>query len=99
MFDGRQDEARALDPIEHLDGWREIPLQAFHARFDEWVPVEGQTVFIDELRRRYRDHELVEFVEYDKTGAPYEHAGFGRMAADAKNRQAAFLRKWLVTDE
>ncbi len=96
MFRGREAEAETLDPIEHLDGWREVPLQALHARFDEWVSIEGQVAFIDELRRRYRDPELIDLVEYDQTGAPYEHAGFGRLAAEAKNRQTAFLRTWLV---
>ncbi len=96
MFKGREDEADKLNPIAHLDDWREIPLQAIHARYDEWVPLEGQPAFIDELRRRYRDPDLVDFIEYDETGAPHEHAGFGRMAAEAKNRQTEFLRRWLV---
>jgi hypothetical protein len=28
---------------------------------------------------------------YEATGAPNEHAGFGRLAADAKDRFTAFL--------
>ena len=95
MFQGRE-EAEALDPVSHLEGWREIPLQALHARHDQWVAVEGQEAFLETLRRRYRDPGLVEFVQYEQTGAPHEHVGFGRMAADAKNRQAAFFRRCLV---
>lgn len=98
MFEGRRAEAEALDPIRHLDGWREIPLLALHARHDEWVAVEGQVEFIETLRARYRRPDLVELVLYERTGAPFEHAGFGRMASDAKNRQLAFLRSWLVDD-
>ncbi len=39
---------------------------------------------------------LIEFVRYNRMGALYEHAGFGNMAADAKNRQAAFFVRQLV---
>jgi alpha-beta hydrolase superfamily lysophospholipase len=94
-FRGRWEAAAGLEPIAHLDGWREIPVQAIHARLDEWVAIEGQAEFIEALRRRYAEPGLVELVEYDRTGAPYEHAGFGRMAADAKSRQLAFFRRWL----
>jgi alpha-beta hydrolase superfamily lysophospholipase len=87
--------ASQLDPITHLDGWREIPLQAFHARHDEWVPAEGQVEFLEALRARYAQPELIEYLEYERTGAPYEHAGFGLKAADAKRRQLEFFRRWL----
>lgn len=87
-----------LDPIQHLEGWQEIPLQAIHARHDEWVSIESQRSFVEALRSRYQDPSLVELVEYDRTGAPNEHAGFGSMAADAKDRQRDFLsRRLLVT--
>ncbi len=89
-------EASALDPIDHLDQWREIPFQAIHARFDEYVASQGQAEFVDALRERYADPSLIEFIQYERTGAPYEHAGFGNMAADAKNRQAAFFVRQLV---
>ncbi|MEE9130942.1 MAG: prolyl oligopeptidase family serine peptidase [Phycisphaerales bacterium] len=89
-------EASALDPIDHLDQWREIPFQAIHARFDEYVASQGQAEFVNALRERYADPGLIEFIQYDRTGAPYEHAGFGNMAADAKNRQAAFFARQLV---
>ena len=85
-----------LNPIDHLASWREIPLQAIHAVGDEWVPIEGQAAFIDALRARYHNPEIIEFIRYDRTGAPGEHIGFGRMSADAKDRQRAFLERWLV---
>ena len=88
-------EAAALNPIDHLETWRAIPFQAIHARHDESISFEQQAGFIAALRDHYADPELIEFVEYDRTGAPLEHAGFGRMAADAKNRQRDFLAREL----
>jgi dienelactone hydrolase len=88
--------ARALDPIGRLGQWREIPLQVIHARHDEWMPASAQREFTGALRERYRDPALVELIEYERTGAPYEHVGFGSMAADAKSRQLAFFRRWLI---
>ena len=97
MFNDRNwPEAAFINPIDHLDQWREIPFQAIHARFDEYVASQGQAEFVDALRERYADPGLIEFTQYDRTGAPYEHAGFGNMAADAKNRQAAFFVRQLV---
>lgn len=96
MLRGDPDRAARLDPIGHLDAWREIPFQAIHSRGDELVSFEGQAAFVGAVRRRYRDPGLVDFIQYDHTGAPHEHAGFGRMAADAKNRQAAFFKRWLT---
>jgi len=90
--------AAQLDPITHLDRWREIPLQAFHARHDEWVPAEGQVEFLEAVRARYAEPDLVEYVQYERTGAPNEHAGFGLKAADAKRRQIEFFRRWLLGD-
>lgn len=96
MFRGRRTAEIAADnPLTNLDAWREIPVQAIHARADEWVAFDGQAAFIDALRARYENPGLVDFVVYDRTGAPYEHAGFGTMASDAKNRQRDFLaRVW-----
>jgi poly(3-hydroxybutyrate) depolymerase len=96
MFAGRPDAAiGALDPIRHLDGWRPIPFLAIHSRLDEWVSVTGQAMFVEALRRHYDDPTLVEFVQYDRTGAPFEHAGFGAMSGDAKNRQRDFFARRL----
>ncbi len=89
----------ATNPIQHLDGWREIPFQALHAKLDEWVAVDGQAAFIEALRQRYVDQSKVEFVVYDRTGAPHEHIGFGLKAADAKDRQRDFFRRWLTETE
>jgi len=96
MFRGRSDrEVRRMDPIRQLDTWRPIPLQAIHSRLDEWVSYEGQAEFIAELHRLYLQPELIEFITYDRTGAPAEHAGFGAKTADAKERQRAFFVRHL----
>ncbi|MHC5002425.1 MAG: alpha/beta hydrolase family protein [Planctomycetota bacterium] len=83
------------DPILNLAGWRELPLQAFHSRLDEWVAFAGQEQFIETLRRHYRRPELIDFVVYDRTGAPGEHVGFGQRSAEAKNRQRDFFIRHL----
>lgn len=86
----------AMDPIEHLQGWRDIPFLALHNELDEWVPVDGQREFVEALRARSGHAERIEFHAYGATGAPSEHAGFGRFASDAKDRMTAFLVKHLI---
>jgi dienelactone hydrolase len=97
MFRERPEEdIAAIDPVRHLADWPEIPVQAIHSRFDEWMAYDGQAAFIDALRNRYADPDVIELVVYERTGAPDEHAGFGRMASDAKDRQRDFLRTHLI---
>lgn len=83
-----------LNPIERLDGWREIPLLALHSEIDEWVPVAGIRNFTDALVDEGKGNG-VELVTWPETGAPSEHAGFGRVANEAKNLQTAFLTRYL----
>lgn len=89
-----------VDPSEHLDGWRPIPLLALHSEADRIIPVAGQRAFIERLRRQYSergmDPAMVEWLTWPETGAPEEHIGFGRVSNDAKNAQTAFFRKWLI---
>lgn len=85
-----------LDPIRNLDGWREIPLLVIHSRGDRWMHWSGQAAFVEALRGRYENPERIEVVLYESTGAPHEHVGFGRMAADAKQRQRDFLARHLA---
>jgi dienelactone hydrolase len=97
MFLGRDEaEIDAADPASNLHGWREIPIQALHGRLDAWVACEGQAAFIEALRRRYDDPSMIEFITYGETGAPFEHAGFGKHTADAKERQRRFFMKHLL---
>ena len=87
-----------LNPIAHLAGWREIPFQAIHASHDQIISFEGQSKFIDALRKHYRDPDRIDFVVYEQTGAPSEHIGFGRFAAAAKDRQRDFFHRSLGDD-
>ncbi|MCH2144690.1 MAG: alpha/beta fold hydrolase [Phycisphaerales bacterium] len=90
------DRLEGIDVMNRLEDWREVPLLAVHNRFDEWIDVAGQEVFMDTLRKRYDRPELVELHVYEeRTGAPFEHAGFGRFSPDAKDRQVAFLCRHL----
>jgi dipeptidyl aminopeptidase/acylaminoacyl peptidase len=99
MFHGRRaEEIHPNNPMEHLEHWRQIPLQAIHSKLDSWVSFDGQAAFIEELRWHYGDPMLIELIAYEETGAPFEHAGFGRLAADAKEKQRNFFRKWLIEE-
>ena len=100
----QHDPARVarLDPMQHLSGWKPIPLLALHSEGDRVVPAAVQREFIEALRGQYKvkgaDPSLIEFTAWDQTGAPLEHAGFGRFGNDAKNLQTEFLSRWLKPD-
>lgn len=89
-----------LDPRRHVEGWSAIPLLALHSEADEWVPVQSIRNLFDALKTRYTTlgadpNELLTLKTWPITGAPYEHAGFGKVANDAKNAQLEFFGKWL----
>ena len=87
-----------LDPVSHLSDWRDIPFLALHNELDEWVPATGQREFVAALEARAEATGLVRMHVYGPTGAPNEHAGFGRFASDAKDRGTAFLQEFLHPD-
>lgn len=91
---------RALDAMSRLSGWRPIPLLALHSRADEVVPVATQERFVEAVRARCveagADPGMVRLRTWEKTGAPWEHAGFGLVANDAKSEQVEFLTRCLV---
>jgi len=95
-------EVERIDPSAHLDGFEPIPLLALHTTGDEMVPFEVQNRFLDRLRghyeRRGADPSMVELESFENTGAPGEHAGFGKDASRAKDTQLAFLSRVLGTD-
>lgn len=97
------ERVRPLDPIEHLDTWRPIPLLVLHSESDRLVPWHAQQRFVDALRARYRsvgaDPGLIEVTTWPETGAPEEHLGFGRFSNDAKNLQTEFLSRHLSPEE
>ena len=93
---GLSDEAfQKSNPIEQLDGWTNIPLVAFHSRHDQWMPFKAQESFIRALEARSEYPDEIEFVTFDRTGAPYEHIGFGRESAFVKEVQVEFVAKHL----
>jgi len=85
-----------LSPLDHLHDWRDIPTLALHSAKDEVVPVAGTRRFIDALRVRSTHPDRVTLHEWDSTGAPAEHVGFGRVAAEAKELGTRFLQRWLA---
>lgn len=89
-----------LDPIVHLSSWRPIPILFAHSEADAMVPIGPQRHFVDALRRHYAltsaSEDLITFMTWPETGAPYEHLGFGRFSNDAKNAQTEFLAAHLA---
>lgn len=94
-----REKVLAVDAVEHLPGFRPIPLLILHTETDLVVPVRGMERFADLLRARYRflnaDESLIEVKTWRDTGAPEEHAGFGKFGNDAKNAQVEFLARVL----
>ncbi|MDP7004933.1 MAG: alpha/beta fold hydrolase [Phycisphaerales bacterium] len=96
MFSGlSNEEFEKRNPTNNIEYWKEIPLLAFHSKHDEWVPYKCEQEFIDSLRARYDDKNLVELVAFDRTGAPYEHVGFGRQSSLVKEIQVEFVAQHL----
>lgn len=89
------DLVEAMDPIRHLEGWREIPILGLHNQLDQWVPIEGQREFFKALQERARHPDYVVLHEFPETGAPFEHSGFGRLGRQAKEMGSAFLARVL----
>jgi alpha-beta hydrolase superfamily lysophospholipase len=89
----------AVDPSQHLRGWRALPLLVLHSDADQVIPVASMRGFIEALRARYvqtyADPGLVRMHTWPETGAPQEHIGFGRVSNDAKNMQTDFLKSAL----
>ena len=90
------ESADRLDPIQHVDRWRELPVLAVHSRLDEWVEFEGQLAFLDALRARVSHPEWIEVMALEETGAPHEHLGFGHRTNEVKIREVDFLRTHLL---
>jgi len=89
----------ALDPMQHLNAFAPLPLLVMHSEGDELVPWAGQRAFVGALQARYEDAGadpgLIEVKTWPETGSPYEHAGFGRFASEAKTIQTEFLSRHL----
>lgn len=85
-----------VDPSAHLGGFEPIPVLALQNELDEMIPISLQRGFLERLRARYEgvgaDPGLVRLHTFPETGAPQEHAGFGRLSNEAKGLQLEFLR-------
>ena len=84
----------AIDPMQNLDAWAPIPLLALHSEADQTVPLAGQRGFIQEVEQRHPGTTMLR--TWPETGAPSEHAGFGKVAAEAKNIQLEFFKQHLL---
>ena len=89
-----------IDPMQHLNNFRPIPMLALHSKADEVVPFAGMQGFLSALREHYvqqgADPATIELTAWPTTGAPSEHAGFGKMASQAKTLQVEFLQRHLL---
>ncbi|MEN0020070.1 MAG: alpha/beta fold hydrolase [Planctomycetota bacterium] len=95
-----RERVESLSACAHTDTWDPIPLLALHNELDKIVPLATQQRFIEKLRAHYAsedaDASVIGLHVYPESGAPSEHAGFGRHAADAKTRIVAFLSEYLL---
>lgn len=93
------DRLERLDPMRHLAAMPTVPMLVLHSEADRVVPWQGMAVYVERVRSAYRargaDPGLVRVRTWPETGAPQEHAGFGRFANDAKNLQVEFLASCL----
>lgn len=80
-----------VNPIEHIDEWENVPVLSFHSKKDEWIPFEAAESFLSALRTHCRSESSIEMVSFEKTGAPFEHVGFGRQSPKVKEMQVEFL--------
>lgn len=89
-------EVEAIDTPTHLVSFKPIPLLAMHNKGDKIIPYQVQSNFIQTLKAHFQRHDAdpdqVQLVTYDNTGAIQEHAGFGKFAAEAKDKQLAFFK-------
>ncbi|MBL4847850.1 MAG: alpha/beta fold hydrolase [Planctomycetes bacterium] len=89
-----------FDPARHLAGWQaELPFLALHSERDEVCPLVGITRFVQALKSRYQAPERVTLQTWPETGAPKEHAGFGRKSHAARVALIEFLSASLGTVE
>ncbi len=94
-----RDKVATIDPMVRLDGFEPLPLLVLHNEHDRMTPIEAQRGFVRALRQHYQNRDadpgLVEMFVFPETGAPSEHAGFGRHSNEAKALQTAFLARHL----
>ncbi|MCU0689013.1 MAG: alpha/beta fold hydrolase [Phycisphaerales bacterium] len=96
-------KVRGLSAMANMARWRPIPLLALHSEADAVVPVGCMTSFVEALGGHYArlgaDPAMLTMRTWPSTGAPDEHNGFGRVAAEAKTIQAQWLGRVLGVAE
>jgi dienelactone hydrolase len=99
LIDHPSDLIKSVDAMQHIQTIDPVPLLVLHSEADRIVPWAGMSIFLDRLRAHYvvrrADPSMIEIRTWPETGAPQEHAGFGRFANDAKNAQVEFLARRL----
>ena len=91
-----EQELEQVNPMNHLDSWKDIPLLAFHNKHDARIPFATEADFIDAIKLQSSNPEDIELVAFEASGAPDEHMGFGRESAFVKEVQVEFLVKHLL---
>lgn len=94
-----RDRVRSVDASAHLAGFSPVPLLMLHSESDELVPFSTAREFAARLRVHYEsadaDPAMIQLVSWPRTGAPFEHNGFGNVSNDAKNIQTEFFARHL----
>ena len=90
------DEIEAINPMNRIDGWRDIPVLAVHSKHDKRIPYATESDFIEALKAKSNSPEEIELLSFDNTGAPEEHMGYGRESAFVKETEIEFLAKYLL---
>ena len=93
------DSRASVDASAHLAGFSPVPLLMLHSESDELVPFSTAREFAARLRVHYEsadaDPAMIQLVSWPRTGAPFEHNGFGNVSNDAKNIQTEFFARHL----
>jgi dienelactone hydrolase len=90
------DQLEQINPMNHLEDWRDVPVIAFHSKHDARVPFATSSDFIDAIKEQSPNPQNIELVSFEYTGAPEEHVGFGRESAFVKEVQVDFLARHLA---
>jgi dienelactone hydrolase len=93
----KREAVETIDAVSHLDTFEPLPILVLHTETDAVVPIRGMRRFVELLEQKYTfagaDEGLIEVKTWANTGAPEEHAGFGKFGNDAKNAQIAFFSR------
>ncbi len=89
----------AVNPMNRLDNWKDIPVVAFHSIHDSLMPFASESEFIDAIKLKSQHPEKIELVAFNQTGAPDEHMGFGRESSFVKEVQVEFIERHVLNQQ